>query len=148
MAKERITLVSDDVKRQLDLESQIRAGLITPDSFTTLSAEDQTEVNNILFKIASEQVEPNQGTSALEFILFGFMRVMMKKIQGLSLNTQDKKVEESLNRIMARHDITNQDVDMSQWLFDYMGYAELKSNEFLKNREEHIARKQQVTGRV
>jgi hypothetical protein len=148
MARERISLVSDEVKQQQDLEARIRSGEINPETFAQLSPEHQLEVNNLLFKIASEKVEPNQGTSALEFILFGFMRIMNKKIHGMSLTEDEKNIEESLNRIMDAHQITNQSVEKSQWLFDYMAYAEVKSGEFLRNREEHIVRKQQVTGKA
>lgn len=148
MARERISLVSDEVKQQQDLESRIRSGEINPQTFEQLSPEEQAKVNSLLFKIASEKVEPNQGTSALEFILFGFMRIMSKKVNGMSLTEDEKNIEESLNRIMDAHQITNPSVEKSQWLFDYMGYAEVKSAEFLRNRAEHIARKQQVTGKA
>ena len=148
MARQRISLVSDEVKQELDLESRIRSGEINPETFEQLSPEEQTQVNNLLFKMASEKVEPNQGTSALEFILFGFMRIMNKRVNGMSLTEEEKTIEESLQRIMNLHQITNVDVEKSQWLFDYMAYAEAKSAEFLRNREEHIARKQQITGQA
>ena len=54
MARERFSFVSDETKEQMDLESRIRAGEITAENFSELSQEDQTEVNAILFKMASE----------------------------------------------------------------------------------------------
>lgn len=148
MARERISLVSDEVKQNLDLEARIRSGEINPDNFDLLSPEEQKNVNNLLFQMASKKIDPNQGASALEFILFGFMRIMMKKVNGLALSVDEKEIEASLNRIMNNHEITNQEVEKASWLFDYMGYAELKAYEFLQNRKEHIQRKTQVTGRV
>lgn len=148
MARQRISLVSDEVKTEATLEARIRSGEINPETFAQLPAEEQTQVNGILFKMASEKVEPNQGTSALEFILFGFMRIMSKKMQGMSLTEDEKAIDESLHRIMELHQITNSEVEKSDWLFDYMSYAEAKSAEFLSNRAEHITRKQQITGQV
>lgn len=148
MARERISLISDEQRSALTLEQQIRTGEINPDTFASLSPEEQKQVNTLLFKMASEKVEPNQGTSALEFILFGFMRLVNKKLTGLALSEDEKAIEANLNRIMGMHQITNEEVQKSDWLFDYMGYAEMKSAEFLRNREEHIQRKQQVTGQV
>jgi hypothetical protein len=148
MARERISLVSEEVKKQQDLEESIRSGEINPETFSELSAEQQAEVNGILFKMASEKVEPNQGTSALEFILFGFMRIMHKRIHGMSLTRDEKEIEQSLDKIMSNHEITNTETAKKDWLFDYMGYAEAKSDEFLRNREEHITRKLEITGKA
>lgn len=148
MARERFSFVSDETKEQMDLESRIRAGEITAENFSELSQEDQTEVNAILFKMASEKIEPNQGSSTLEFVLFGFMRVAMKRMHGMSLTEDEKEIEESLKRIMSLHQITDTTLFKSEWLFDYMEYAEMKAAEILRNRKEHIDRKQQVTGKA
>ncbi|ECP9029754.1 hypothetical protein FU976_08035 [Campylobacter jejuni] len=148
MARERISLVADDVKQQMDLESRILAGEITSDNFNELSPDEQSQVNATLFKMASTKIDPNQGASALEFILFGFMRIMNKKINGMSLSEEEKSIEASLNRIWNKHELTNASIGKESWLFDYMAYAELKSTEFLRNRKEHIERKTQVTGKA
>ncbi len=148
MARQKISLVSDDVKREVSLESRIRSGEINPDNFKDLSEEEQYQVNAILFKIASNEIEPNHGVSTLEFIMFAFMRIMMKKVNGLSLSADEKEIEQSLQNIMNMHQITNTKVRKSDWLFDYMGYAEAKSQEFLANRERHIERKKNTTGIV
>jgi hypothetical protein len=148
MARQRISLVPDEVKQKATIEARIRSGEINPENFSTLSPEEQVQVNEILFKMASEKIEPNQGLSAVEFVLFGFMRIMNKKANGMALTEDELAIEASLNRISAMHDITNTSKAKSDWLFDYMGYAELKSAEFLNNRKEHIRRKQQVTGTV
>jgi hypothetical protein len=148
MARQRISLVSEEVKQQMDLESRILSGEINPENFAALSPEEQTQVNSILFQMASRKIDPNQGASALEFILFGFMRIMTKKISGLALTEDEQAIDASLNRIMSQHEITNQEMYKADWLFDYMGYAELKSAEFLQNRKEHIQRKTQVTGKA
>ena len=148
MARERITLVPDEVKEKMDLEGRILSGEITAENFNELTPEEQTEVNALLFKMASEKIEPNQGSSTLEFVLFGFMRVAMKRMNGMSLTEDEKEIEEGLKRIMSMHQITDTTLYKSEWLFDYIGYAEMKAAEILRNRKEHIDRKQQVTGKA
>lgn len=148
MARERISLISDEAKSEFTLESRIRSGEINPTNFVELTATEQSQVNAVLFKMASEKVNPNQGASALEFILFGFMRVMTKKVNGMSLTEDEVAIDGSLNRIMNLHQVTNDTVAKTEWLFDYMGYAELKAQEILQNRAEHITRKQQITGKA
>ena len=147
MARQRISLVSEEVKQSLNLESRIRSGEINADNFSDLPSAEQSEVNNILFNMASEKINPNQGASAIEFTLFGFMRIMTKKVQGMSLSEDEKNIEETLNRMMMFHELSNPSVRKSEWLFDYMAYAEKKEKEILGNRKEHITRKQQVTGK-
>ncbi|QHW35640.1 hypothetical protein GZH47_32600 (plasmid) [Paenibacillus rhizovicinus] len=146
MARERISLVDDAVKREAALRAQILDGEMTPEVFAGLPEDDKVYVNNVLFKMASEKIEPNQGTSALEFILFGFMRIMTKKMNGVSLNADDQEVESKLNAILSIHQITDGKTMNSDWLFDYMGYAYKKSEEFLQNRKEHIERKINTIG--
>lgn len=148
MARERISLVSEEVKAEVTLEARIRSGEINAGNFGELSTQEQSQVNGLLFKMASSKIDPNQGASALEFVLFGFMRIMSKKISGLALSEDEKEIEASINRIMEGHELTNPSVAKVNWLFDYMGYAELKSAEFLRNRKEHIERKTQVTGKA
>lgn len=148
MARERISLVPEEVKKEVTLESRIRSGEINAENFSLLSPEEQSQVNSILFKMASSKIDPNQGASALEFVLFGFIRIMNKKVNGLALTEDEKEIEASLDRITGMHEMTNPEVAKADWLFDYMQYAEVKSAEFLQNRKEHIDRKTQVTGKA
>lgn len=148
MARQRISLVNEEVKQELNLEAKIKSGEINAENFATLTADDQAKVNKTLFKMASDKINPNQGASVLEFTLFAFMRIMTKKVNGMSLTADEKEMETSLNNIMNLHEMTNTEVAKADWLFDYMGYAELKAGEILQNRKDHIARKQQVTGQV
>ncbi|MCD7910940.1 hypothetical protein KC480_05295 [Bacillus velezensis] len=148
MPRERVVLISDEVKKEVALESQIKSGELDFNKYSTLPEEEKKKVMEILFKIASEKVDPHQGNSALEFILFGFMRIINKQVKGLSLTQEDKNIEESLNRIFEMHDITNKNKLRSEWLFDYMGYAEKKSEEILQNRQDHVLRKTRITGNV
>lgn len=148
VARERIVLVPEEVKKETSLESKIRSGELDADKYASLPEEEQKKVLEILFKIASEKIDPHQGNSVLEFILFGFIRIINKKIKGLSLTQEDKKIEESLNNIFEMHDITNKNKLRSEWLFNYMSYAEKKSEEILRNRQEHVLRKTRVTGKA
>jgi hypothetical protein len=148
MARERISLVSEEVKSQATLEARIQSGEINQENFNELTPAEQAQVNELLFKMASEKIEPNQGLSAIEFILIGHLRVMSKKINGLALTPDEQSIEESLNNILDMHQLGNPAVAKSDWLFDYMGYAEVKAGEFLQNRKEHIERKAHITGKA
>lgn len=148
MPRQRISLVPEEVKQEKTIEAKIQSGEINATNFSTLTLEEQAQVNKILFNMASKKVVPNQGASALEFTLFAFMRIMTKKMNGMSLTADEKEIETGLNNIMNLHEITNTNLAKSDWLFDYMAYAEAKAVEILANREEHITRKQQVTGQV
>lgn len=146
MARQHISFISDEKKQAISLESRIQSGEITAKNFGELSPTEQSQVHNILFEMASKKVNPNQGASALEFTLFAFMRVMTKKVQGMSLTEEEKQIDESLTRIMGLHQLTNTSVPKSDWDLDYMSYAESKALEILSNRKEHIIRKQEVIG--
>jgi len=148
MARERFTLVTDEVKREEDIRRQIETGEMNPEVYATLSEDEKTAVSNVLFEMSSEKIEPNQGTSALEFILFGFMRIANKKLSGMSLTAEDQEVEDALKVILGNHQITDGTTPKQDWLFDYMGYAQVKSAEFLQNRAEHINRKKNTIGEV
>ncbi|MDR4369791.1 hypothetical protein, partial [Bacillus cereus] len=97
MARERISFVSDDVRKEETLESKILSGEINAESFKNLSEEEQLKVNQILFNMASEKINPNIGSSTLEFVLFGFMRIMNKRENGLSISVDEKEIEENLD---------------------------------------------------
>jgi|SRR5579875_1461117 len=148
MARQRFSLVPDEVKQEAEIRSKIESGEINPEVYASMPVDQQAIVNNILFKIASEKVEPNQGTSALEFVLFAFMRIMNKKVNGISLTAEDQEISDALDQILSLHQITDGQTPKSEWLFDYMGYAYVKAKEFLENRKEHIQRKEQVMGTV
>jgi hypothetical protein len=148
MARQRFSLIPEDTKQEVILESKIRNGEIHADNFHELDPEEQKLVQKILFKMASEKVEPNIGASCLEFVLFAFMRLMHKQWNGIPFNEDDKAIQESLQRIMNMHQITNYQIPKQDWFFDYMAYAEEKAREILKNREEHVQRKLQVIGEV
>jgi hypothetical protein len=148
MARQRFSFVSDEVRQELTLEARIRSGEINAENFHELSPEEQAQVNAILFRIASDKVNPNQGASVLEFILMAHLRLMQKKLNGLALSPDEQAIEASLNRIMEMHEMTNPSIAKADWLFDYMEYAERKAEEILRNRKEHIERKRQVMGEV
>jgi hypothetical protein len=148
MARQRFSLVPDEVKQELVLESKIRNGEINPENFHQLTPEEQKKVHEILFKIASDKVNPNIGASVLEFVVFAFMRIMNKKVNGLALTAEDLEIKKSLDRIMEMHQITNDNISKQDWYFDYMAYAEEKAQAILQNREEHVNRKRQVIGEV
>ena len=148
MARKRISLVDENTRKHLTWEQKIRSGVVNPDNFHELSPDDQQKVNHVLFEMASREINPNQGSSTIEFVLFSFMRIMSKRVEGRSLNSQDLRIKASLDRIMEMHEITNTKMPIEKWLFDYMRYAEMKASSILQNRKDHIDRKKKVTGSV
>lgn len=147
MARERINLISDHEKEIEDLRLAIKNGIITKDNYEQYSTETQEKIKNVLFEISTENIDANEGASTLEFILMSFMRIVMKKMDGELLSAEDLIIEDQLRSIMRLHEITN-GTERKQWLFDYMGYAEYKTAQFLNNRKEHIERKKKVTGQA
>lgn len=145
MARERINLISDHEKEIENLRLAIKNGSITKENFDSYSAGTQEKIKNVLFEISTENINANEGSSTLEFILMGFMRIAMKRMDGELLSAEDLVIQDELRSIMRLHEITN-GMERKQWLFDYMGYAEYKTAQFLKNRKDHIERKRKVTG--
>jgi hypothetical protein len=146
MTVQRISLVPDSEKDYLIIKQKILDQQLTKKDYDQLPPAEQQVVEKALFDIASDKVEPNIGASALEFVLFMFMRIVNKKLVGKSLTADDKIIEASLNRITSMHQITDSKLSIDQWLFDYMAYAEEKAAKILQNRKEHIARKVEITG--
>jgi len=148
MARERISLVSDEIQKEEKIRNDINSGLITKDNYNNLSLEDQEKVNEILFEIAEENINLAQGVSAIEFVLFAYIRLSRKESKGLSLTAEDKLIEKELDEILDTHEITSRNVYKKDWLFDYLAYAQHAANKILQNRKEHIERKKSTTGKV
>jgi hypothetical protein len=148
MAREKISLIPDELKEVKHIENMIQSGEINKDNFHQLSPIHQQEVNKILFDMAESQINLSQGVSAIEFVLFAYIRIMSKQAKGLALSAEDKKVEEGLNRVLELHQITDGNTSIDDWLFNYMEYAEAASVQILGNRSEHINRKREVTGNI
>lgn len=148
MAREKINLVPNELKEKITIKKKILEGEITPEIFNTLPEKEKEKIVDILFEIASSKVDPNQGASTLEFVVFAFMRLVNKQLAGMSLTAEDQEIKEKLDTILNMHEITNTKISKKDWLFDYMEYAASKAEEILNNRKEHIERKKKTTGRV
>lgn len=148
MARERIALIPEAEQEERVLESKIKRGEINPETFSEMTPAEQSQVNGILFKMASSGIDSNQGVSALEFITLGSIRILFKLVEKRGLTDDDLKIKQALERIFAQHELLNDNVSMDDWLFDYMEYGQYKSAEILNNRKAHIDRKKEVTGRV
>ncbi|MBR3118521.1 MAG: hypothetical protein IKF29_04700 [Oceanobacillus sp.] len=148
MVREHISFIPAEKKEQKQIESMIKTGEINHSNYKTLTPGQQEEVNEILFNIAESQITLSQGVSAVEFVLYAHIRLMRKKVEGIALSAQDKKIEEGLQKVLDLHEITTENIAIDDWLFDYMSYAENAAKKILKNREEHVLRKRDVTGQV
>ncbi|SFJ65880.1 hypothetical protein SAMN02799624_05422 [Paenibacillus sp. UNC496MF] len=148
MARERISLVPEEVKTEATLRSKIESGELNAESYAVLPADEQELVNKILFDIAAEKVNPAVSASILEFTLFSFMRVVMKRLDGMSLTAEDEEVLAGIKTVMGTHEITNGQTLKANWLFDYLGYASENAKAILANRADYIQKKKNIIGRV
>ncbi|CDQ41797.1 hypothetical protein [Virgibacillus salexigens] len=146
MTRERISLISDDDKKMQQLEDRILSGEINKNNYEQLNLTQQNEVNRILFEIAEEKINLSKGVSAVEFVLFAFIRLISKQVNGVAMTAEDKKIEAGLQKVLDLHEIYNENISMEKWLFNYMEYAETAAIKILGNREDHIQRKKGVTG--
>ncbi len=146
MAREKVRLVSDEDLKEKEIRNMISREEINQNNFDDYPEEIKRKVKEILFKTASEKVSLPQGLSSLEFVLLSYIRIMNKKVKGLALSAEDKKIESSLNRILEMHEITSSQILIDDWLFDYMHYAEKITEEVLDNRKNHYSLKKHIIG--
>lgn len=146
MAKERIQLVSDEVLLKTTLKAKLKSGEYTKEDYQKATQEEQRLVKDLLFDIAIEPVNPHHGASAIEFILFAGLRLMMKHHDGTGFTDEDFKIQEQLREVLAIHELSNGNVDKKDFLFDYLDYAKFVAQGVLGNREAHIHRKVAITG--
>lgn len=146
MAKERIQLVSDEVLKKSSLRGQLKAGSYSKEDYDQAEAEEQRLVKDLLFDIAIEPVNPHHGASAIEFIVFAALRLMMKRFDGVGFTQEEFELEKQLRSIMEIHELSNGNVNKEDFLFDYLSYAKHMAEGVIANREAHIARKVAITG--
>jgi len=148
MAREKFSLITEEERKEAAIRAKIKNGQINPEVYATLPEEEKTMISNILFKMASDRAEPNVGVSTIEFVLMAFIRLTTKKLSGMSLNAEDKEIEAALNRIYSMHQITDGKTPKSEWLFDYLEYAEYNASKLLQNRQEYVKQKMRLLGEV
>ncbi|MGF0347775.1 hypothetical protein ACQR3P_29465 [Rhodococcus sp. IEGM1300] len=146
MAKERIQLVSDEVARKTSLRAQLKSGGYTKEDYDKADTVEKGLVKELLFDIAIEPVNPHHGASAIEFMVFAGLRLMMKKFDGVGYTQEDFEIDRQLREILKIHELSNGEVDKADFLFDYLSYAQHVATGVIANREQHIARKVAITG--
>lgn len=139
MARERISLVSEEATQKESIQYQIKAGLMNNDVYEKLSIEDKAQVRAILFEMHSAPVEAPVALSGLEFIVFGLAKVLFKKHEG-DLTTQEQEFYDRFKEMVFKHEIT---MDASDWYVPYAENAMLKAKQ---NREEYKAKKIDIIG--
>ena len=146
MGKERIQLVSDEVLKKTSLRAELKNGTYTKEDYAKADAAEQRLVKDLLFDIAIEPVNPHHGASAIEFMVFAGLRLMMKHHDGTGFTEEDFKIQEQLREVLAIHELSNGEVDKEDFLFDYLEYAKFVASGVLENRQQHIERKVAITG--
>lgn len=146
MAKERIQLVSDEVLKKTSLRAELKNGTYTKEDYAKADAAEQRLVKDLLFDIAIEPINPHHGASAIEFIVFAGLRLMMKHHDGTGFTEEDFKIQEQLRDVLAIHELSNGEVNKEDFLFDYLDYAKFVAVDVIGNRGNHIARKVAIIG--
>lgn len=146
MGKERIQLVSDEVLKKASLRAELKNGGYTKEDYEQADATEQRLVKDLLFDIAIEPVNPHHAASAIEFMVFAGLRLMMKHHDGVGFTEEDFKIQEQLRELLSIHELSNGEVDSEDFLFNYLAYAKFVATGVLDNREQHIARKVAITG--
>ena len=144
MAVERIQLVPDEVLKKETIKEKVLKGEITKENFDDLSEAEQEKVKDILFDMASEEINLFHGVSSLEFIMMGALRIMNKEMNNVSLTETDLYIKETLQRIMKKHELSNTDFAKEDWLMDYMAYAEGNATKILENRMNYLSQKRSL----
>lgn len=148
MARQRIQLTSTQELEENKILHGIKNGEFSKEEFHALPQEMKDKVNDMLFDLSSSEINLFHGTSALEFISIAAIRLLFRYKQDTPLSETDRALEKMLEEVLEMHQIGNQEVDMADWLFDYISYTKYKTAQILRNREEHIERKIKVTGNV
>lgn len=144
MAVERIQLVPDEVLKKETIKEKVLKGEITKENFDDLSEDEQEKVKDILFDMASEEINLFHGVSSLEFILMGTLRVINKQMNNIALTETDEYIKDTLSRITEKHELSNTNFAKEDWLMDYMAYAEGNATKILENRMNYLSQKRSI----
>lgn len=142
MGLERIQLVPDSVIEKDTIKYQIEENLISNEAYQGMTKEYQNKVKEVLFEMYSQPVAAPQALSAIEFMIFGFSKMMFKVIgdNPENLNEEEKGFYELFKGIVNQHEIT---LNPNDW---YMPYVIDKMQKALQNREEYKQKKINITG--
>jgi hypothetical protein len=142
MGFQHFKLVSDSALEKQELEYKIQNNLIDNYAYAGLSEEEQNKVKAVLFEMYSQPVATPQALSAIEFMIFGFSKMMFKIIgeNPNNLTEEEKGFYELFKAIVQQHEIT---LNASDW---YLPYVIDKMQKALQNREEYKQKKVNITG--
>lgn len=146
MGKQRFQVSTPEQLEENKIMHLITQGEFSKEEFNALPDDMKKRVNEMLFELSSNSINLFHGTSALEFVTIAAVRLLMQYKKNKPLSETDKKLEKMLEEVLEMHQIGNQGVNPENWLFDYISYTKHKTEQILRNREEHIERKMKVTG--
>lgn len=106
--------------------------------------ENKEEAKEILFNLASENINLYHGVSALEFIIIGSLRVLNKQVNNLPFNETDLKIKETLDEVLSNHELSDETISSADWKMDYLSYIKRNSMKVLQNRDAYIEKKQML----
>jgi hypothetical protein len=137
-----INLAPQDKIEKDIIKYKIENDLIENESYNELSNEDQNKVKSVLFEMYSQPVATPQALSAIEFMIFGFSKMMFKIVgdNPENLNEEEKGFYELFKAIVSQHEIT---LNANDW---YLPYVVDKMQKALQNREEYKEKKINITG--
>ena len=140
MSRERISLVKEEEIKKEELRYVIENDLINSETYNELSEEEQNNVKAVLFEMYAQPVSTPQALSAIEFLMFGLGKLLLKQINPTELSQEDQVEHGVLSAIMGQHPVRFAPDD---W---YSGYVVEKLTKALENREEYKEKKQSILG--
>lgn len=140
MARERISLVPEEVLQEEKIRYKIANDLLSNEEFNQLNPEDQNKVKRVLFEMYANPVVAPVAFSGLEFAIFGLGKLFFKLNSGDELTEEERVFYDRFKTFIEKHEIT---MDAGDW---YVSYAEEAMLLTQNNREEYKQKKIGITG--
>jgi hypothetical protein len=140
MAKETISLVSDEELRKLSIQQRLQAGEITHEVYNAMTPDEQQEVVKVLFESHENPIPVPHALSGLEFAIFALAKIFFKKDSGAVLTADEQAFYDRFKQMVDQHELT---LDANSW---YIPYAESKMLAVKQNREDYKLKKIDITG--
>lgn len=140
MAREIISLTTDEELQELSIRQRVQNGEIDNEVYETLTPEEQGLVRKILFETHGAPVDAPVALSAIEFTVFGLAKIFFKTQSGEDLTEKEQVFIKRFEEFANKHEIT---MDAGDW---YVPYAEENMLKAKENRAAYKQRKIDITG--
>lgn len=106
------------VQQEIDIETKINNGEITPTIYSSMSTDEQNLVRLVLFKKYSPQiVDVPKRLSAIEFLLVPLVKLMDKTMDKTKLTTDEQNFFDGVLNVINSNDMPVN--DLTDWRYLY-----------------------------